>query len=79
MRRAHDVHPPLASELTLRECRNRLGLSQRQMAVRLGVDRDVPRSGFGATLGRVRLYQFDLEGGRDRPYTSYYASNCQAN
>lgn len=37
MRRTQDVHAALPPELTVRECRNRLGLSQRQMAVRLGI------------------------------------------
>lgn len=43
MRRAQDAEAALSPELTLRECRTRLGLSQRQMAVRLGVDLETCR------------------------------------
>lgn len=43
MQRLQQRDAAFGSELTLRECRNRLGLSQRQMAVRLGVDLETCR------------------------------------
>lgn len=62
MRRSRDGHAALIAELTLRECRTRLGLSQRQMAVRLAIDLETCRvldSGRRqapiAILARVRL------------------------
>ena len=62
MRRAQDGDVALASELTLRQCRKRLGLSQRQMADRLDVDLETCRAIDSArrpapvaTLTRARL------------------------